>query len=56
MGLARVAVVNATRILVVGADGAEARAVAEAVAREAFSNVSYFDGTADDFAGIVRTR
>ena len=34
-----------TRIVVFGADGAQARAVAEAVAREAFHNVSYFAGT-----------
>jgi rhodanese-related sulfurtransferase len=33
-----------TRILVVGADGAAARYVAEALAREAFHNVSYFAG------------
>jgi rhodanese-related sulfurtransferase len=34
-----------TRILVVGADGAAARYVAEALAREAFHNVSYFAGS-----------
>src|SRR5262249_4260943 len=33
-----------TRIIVVGRDGAQAKAVAEAVAREAFHNVSYFAG------------
>ena len=33
-----------TRILVIGADGAAARYVAEALAREAFHNVSYFAG------------
>jgi rhodanese-related sulfurtransferase len=33
-----------TRILVVGADGAAARYVAEALTREAFHNVSYFAG------------
>jgi rhodanese-related sulfurtransferase len=33
-----------TRILVVGTDGAAARYVAEALAREAFHNVSYFAG------------
>jgi rhodanese-related sulfurtransferase len=34
-----------TRILVVGAAGAAARYVAEALAREAFHNVSYFVGS-----------
>jgi rhodanese-related sulfurtransferase len=33
-----------TRIIVIGADGAAARYVAEALAREAFHNVSYFEG------------
>ena len=33
-----------TRIIVFGRDGAQARAVAEAIAREAFHNVSYFAG------------
>lgn len=33
-----------TRIIVFGADGAQARAVAEAITRNAFHNVSYFDG------------
>ena len=31
-----------TRIVVFGADATQARAVAEAIAREAFHNVSYF--------------
>lgn len=34
-----------TRVVVFGADAAQARAVAEAVAREAFHNVSYFAGS-----------
>ena len=34
-----------TRILVVGRDARDARYVAEALAREAFHNVSYFPGT-----------
>ncbi len=34
-----------TRIVVFGKDGVQARAVAEAIAREAFHNVSYFAGT-----------
>ncbi|HTO88456.1 MAG TPA: rhodanese-like domain-containing protein [Thermoanaerobaculia bacterium] len=33
-----------TRIIVLGRDGAQAKAVAEAIAREAFHNVSYFAG------------
>ena len=33
-----------TRIIVFGADGAGARAVAESIAANAFHNVSYFDG------------
>ncbi|HXG01972.1 MAG TPA: rhodanese-like domain-containing protein [Candidatus Binatia bacterium] len=33
-----------TRIVVFGRDGAQARAVAEAVVREAFHNVTFFDG------------
>jgi rhodanese-related sulfurtransferase len=33
-----------TRIIVFGRDGAQARAVAEALAREAFHNVAYVDG------------
>jgi rhodanese-related sulfurtransferase len=33
-----------TRILVVGADAAQARALADAVAREAFNNVAFFSG------------
>lgn len=33
-----------TRILVLGADAASARYVAEALTREAFHNVSYFPG------------
>ena len=35
-----------TRIVVFGRDGAQARTVAEAVVREAFHNVAFFDGTA----------
>jgi rhodanese-related sulfurtransferase len=34
-----------TRIIVFGRDGAQAKAVAEAIAREAFHNVSYFAGS-----------
>jgi len=34
-----------TRIVVFGQDGAQAKAVAEAIAQEAFHNVAYFGGT-----------
>jgi rhodanese-related sulfurtransferase len=37
-----------TRIMVVAGDPAHARYVAEAIAREAFHNVTYFSGTADE--------
>lgn len=40
-----------TRILVVGADATQARALAEAVAKEAFSNVAFFAGSAADVRG-----
>lgn len=44
-----------TRIIVVGQDAAAARYVAEALAREAFHNVSYFAGTFEEaHAGIKR--
>jgi rhodanese-related sulfurtransferase len=36
-----------TRIVVFGQDGAEAKAVAEAIAQEAFDNAAYFGGTFD---------
>ena len=35
---------HATRIFVVGDSGRQARAVAEAIFRDAFHNVSFFDG------------
>jgi rhodanese-related sulfurtransferase len=37
-----------TRIIVFGSDGAQARAVTEAIAKEAFHNVSYFGGSFDE--------
>lgn len=37
-----------TRIVVFGRDGAQARAVTEAIAKEAFHNVSFFGGSFDD--------
>ena len=42
-----------TRVIVVGADAAAARYVAEALAREAFHNVSYFPGP---FAAVHKTQ
>ena len=37
-----------TRLVVIGGSAAEARFVAEAIAREAFHNVSYFPGTLEE--------
>jgi rhodanese-related sulfurtransferase len=37
-----------TRIFVVGANGAQARAVGEAIVRDAFHNVSFFDGSIEE--------
>ena len=37
-----------TRLIVLGKDSAEARFVAEAIAKEAFHNVSYFPGTLEE--------
>ena len=37
-----------TRIIVFGKDGAQARAVTQAIANEAFHNVSYFGGSFDE--------
>jgi rhodanese-related sulfurtransferase len=34
-----------TRLIIFGADGAQARLLAEAVAKEAFHNLSFFDGS-----------
>lgn len=43
-----------TRIIVFGKDGAQARAVAEAIAKEAFHNVAYFGGTFDAVRSAVK--
>jgi rhodanese-related sulfurtransferase len=43
-----------TRLIVVGSSPAEARAVAQALAREAFHNVSYFPGTFDQARAAVQ--
>ena len=42
-----------TRIVVFGQDGAQAREVAEALAREAFHNVAYFAGTFDEISELT---
>lgn len=43
-----------TRIIVFGNDGAQARHVAEAIAREAFHNVAFFDGSYAQFKRATR--
>lgn len=43
-----------TRIIVFGRDAQQARAVAEAIAREAFHNVSYFEGELRALLGLER--
>jgi rhodanese-related sulfurtransferase len=45
---------HATRIFVVGENGAQARAVAEAIFHDAFHNVSFFDGAAGDLRELVQ--
>lgn len=42
-----------TRIIVFGQDGAQARAVAESIAQNAFHNVIFFGGTLETFRDIV---
>jgi rhodanese-related sulfurtransferase len=42
-----------TRIIVFGSDGAQAQAVAEAVAQNAFHNVSYFAGPLETFRSAI---
>jgi hypothetical protein len=44
---------HSTRILVVGDTGAQARAVAEAIVRDAFHNVSFLDGGVSDVPELV---
>lgn len=43
-----------TRIIVFGRDAAQAKEVAQAIAHEAFHNVSYFDGTYEQLERILR--
>jgi rhodanese-related sulfurtransferase len=45
-----------TRIIVFGRDGAQARALTEAIAREAFHNVSYFGGSFDELRPKVASK
>ena len=42
-----------TRIFVVGTDGAEARAVAEAIVHDAFHNVTFFGGAITDLSELL---
>jgi rhodanese-related sulfurtransferase len=42
-----------TRIFVVGATGAQARTVAEAIVHDAFHNVSFFDGRVEDLPELT---
>ena len=42
-----------TRIFVVGNNGAEARSVAEAIVRDAFHNVTFFDGPLTDLPELL---
>jgi hypothetical protein len=44
-----------TRIFVVGDNGGQARAVAEAIVRDAFHNVSFFDGSPADVPELAAT-
>jgi rhodanese-related sulfurtransferase len=44
------------RIIVLGRDGAQARAVTEAIAKEAFHNVSFFGGTFDELRPKIASK
>ncbi len=43
-----------TRIVVFGSDAAQAKAVAQAIALEAFHNVTYFEGGFDSLQATLR--
>ncbi|MEK6283159.1 MAG: rhodanese-like domain-containing protein [Acidobacteriota bacterium] len=43
-----------TRVIVFGQTGEQAQAVAEAIAKEAFHNVSYFDGSFEQFKAALK--
>lgn len=45
-----------TRIVLFGHDAAQARALADAMAKTPFQNVSYFPGTFEELAAAVKTR
>jgi len=45
-----------TRVIVFGENGADARAVAEALASEAFHNVSFFDGSMESLRAALATK
>ena len=45
-----------TRIVLFGHDSAQARALADAVGKTPFQNVSYFPGTFDALAAAVKTQ
>ena len=42
-----------TRIFIVGTNGAESRAVAEAIVHDAFHNVTFFDGAITDLPELL---
>jgi rhodanese-related sulfurtransferase len=42
-----------TRIFVIGSNGAEAHMVAESIVRDAFHNVTFFDGAITDLPELV---
>lgn len=43
-----------TRIIVFGASGRDARSVAEEITEEAFHNVAFFEGAAEEFLGLLQ--
>ena len=45
-----------TRIIVFGTDGSQARSVATAIAKNAFSNVAFYAGSVDDLRSLDRDR
>jgi rhodanese-related sulfurtransferase len=45
-----------TRLIVFGRDGTQAKAVAEAIAKEAFHNMAYFGGTFDTLMQKIASR
>jgi rhodanese-related sulfurtransferase len=45
-----------TRIIVFGRDGAQAQAVTEAIAKEAFHNISYFGGSFDELRPKIASK